>query len=89
MEVEFTPEKLRVGAKVSNVGEGEVEMGLKYDGEPMEIHFNPKYLLDFLKVADGETVQIEMNDSRSAVVFRDGAGLLYVVMPITLDAGQQ
>ena len=84
--IEFTPDHLKVGAKVSNVGEGEIEMGAEYGGEPVEIHFNPRYLLDFLKVAQGEKVRLGINDSRSAVVFRDEGSLLYVVMPITVEA---
>lgn len=84
--VEVAPGELKVGAKVSNVGEGEIQMGVQYEGEPVEIHFNPRYLLDFLKVAQGEKVRLGMNDPRSAVVFRDEGNLLYVVMPITLDA---
>ena len=83
--IEFGPERLKLGAKVSNVGEGEVEMAIRMDGEPLEVHFNPKYLLDYLKVAQGEKVKIEMSDPRSAVVLRDEGGLLYVLMPITLE----
>ena len=85
--IRFSPGQLQVGAKVSNVGEGEIRMDIDYGGDPVEIHFNPKYLLDFLKIAEGDTVTVEMHDPGSAVVFRDSAGMLYVVMPITLEAG--
>ena len=85
VEVGFSPGKLTVGAKVSNVGEGELEMQAEYDGDALEINFNPRYILDFLKVAQGETIKVEMTDSRSAAAFHDGSGLLYVAMPITLE----
>lgn len=78
--------KLLVAAKASNIGEGRIETDLLYDGDDLDVHFNPKYVLDFCKVAVGEKIQIGINDSRSAVIFRDGETLTYVVMPITLDA---
>ena len=78
--------QLKVGARASNVGEGQIEMEVAYDDDPIEIHFNPRYLLDFLKVIPSETIRIRMNDSRSAVLFVDGDDLQYVVMPVTLES---
>ncbi len=78
--------QLKIGARAANVGEGQIEMEVAYDAEPIEIHFNPRYLLDFLKVIPSETIEIRMNDSRSAVLFVDGEDLKYVVMPVTLES---
>jgi DNA polymerase-3 subunit beta len=85
VSVSFSSGSLKVGARASNVGEGEIEMSIAYDGDTTEIHFNPRYLLDFLKVAHNDMVRVEFNDARSAVLFLDGPDLKYVVMPVTLE----
>ena len=86
VSVRLSQGQLEVGARASNVGEGRIEMEVGYDGDPIEIHFNPRYLLDFLKVVPSESIQMRMNDHRSAVLFVDGEDHRYVVMPVTLES---
>lgn len=85
--IHFDKGKMKATARDSNVGEGEIEMEISYDGEPIDINFNPKYLLDFCKVRGGDDIQIGINDARSAVLMHETGGTLeYVVMPITLES---
>ncbi|MCZ6691083.1 MAG: DNA polymerase III subunit beta [Planctomycetota bacterium] len=81
----FGRDTLTVSAKVSNVGDCTAEIPiLGGDIEPLEVHFNPKYLLDYLKASDGEIVTFWINDPRSAVKVTDGSNGVHVLMPITL-----
>jgi DNA polymerase-3 subunit beta len=66
-------------------GRAEVRMGIDYDGDELRIGFNPAYVLDALKVVDGESVRFGFTNPRSAAQLVDDAGLLYVVMPLLVD----
>jgi len=66
-------------------GEAKVEMGLKYDGAPLEICFNPQFILDMLKAIEEEEVRMELKDGASAGVIRAGDDYLYLLMPISLS----
>lgn len=88
VQIEFQTDKIRVGARISDVGEGMIEEPATATvPEPLEVHFNPRYLLDFLKVADAQEIRIGLKDRTSAVLLHDGDSSRYVVMPVTLDAG--
>lgn len=84
--LDIRSDSISVKSKVSNVGEVEAEVDAGLDGAPAAIHFNPRYLLDFLKVSTVPIICLEYNDPRSAVKLTDGNGLCYVVMPITLES---
>lgn len=85
----FASGKMIASARASNVGEGQIEMEIEFDGEPIEVNFNPKYLLDFCKVRIGEEIEIGMNDARSAVLMLEtGGSLQYVVMPVTMESSE-
>ena len=49
------------------------------------IGFNPQFLLDALKVVDGESVRIGFSTRNAAAKLGDDSGFLYVVMPVMID----
>jgi DNA polymerase III sliding clamp (beta) subunit (PCNA family) len=51
---------------------------------PVEICFNPDYVLDFLKEAGVESVRFSFQDGGSASMLSTGDEYRYVVMPVTL-----
>lgn len=58
---------------------------VNYSGEPLEICFNVKYLLDFLSNIDSEEVLLKMENSKSGVLFQDPRlKSSYVLMPMQL-----
>jgi DNA polymerase III subunit beta len=65
-------------------GDAHVEFNGKFEGDPVEIRFNPDFLLDGVKVID-ETIRFEMKDRTRAAVMRAGSDYLYLVMPITQE----
>jgi len=83
----FKSGKLVIMSKTAEVGESEVEIPVLYSGQDIEMNFNPDYILDALKTADGETVTMEFNDNSSAVLFRTGHEQFSVIMPIELKQG--
>ena len=55
-------------------------------GEDMIIGFNPKFVLDVLKVIDDEKISIYMMDSKAPAFIKDDAGKYnYVILPINFN----
>jgi DNA polymerase-3 subunit beta len=79
----FGKGKLTLQAHGAESGRSRVEMPLQYDGSPIEIGFDPKYLLDMLRVLSPETpLTMELIDASSPVVLRTDASYTYVVVPL-------
>jgi DNA polymerase-3 subunit beta len=55
-----------------------------YQGEDIEINFNIKYLIDFLKVVDSELVIFLIHHKESPAIIKpeSGAEHIYVIMPL-------
>lgn len=60
------------------------ELAASYGASAMEIGFNARYLMDILQQVRGDTVALELADSASPTIMRDGAdeSALYVLMPM-------
>ena len=59
---------------------------VEYSAAPVTICFNAQYVLDFLAVAETDTVSLEFNDEMSQAVMKpvnpDGYDYTYVIMPM-------
>jgi DNA polymerase-3 subunit beta len=66
-------------------GRATVRVAVEYEGSEERVGFNPAFLLDALKVVDGETVEIALSGANAAAKLSDGSGFLYVVMPVLVD----
>lgn len=70
------------------MGESEEILDTKFDGKPLRIGFNSRYLIDFMKVAGTEKVNFYFNDAATAAEFRPEGRVdseytyRYVVMPM-------
>ncbi|MDR0915915.1 MAG: DNA polymerase III subunit beta [Oscillospiraceae bacterium] len=78
---------------VSTIGNAKDECGAVGDGEGMEIGFNNKYLLDSLRAAPAETLELRMNSPSTACVILpkddpdvETAAFVYMVLPVRLAA---
>lgn len=81
----FSDRKLTLTSRAPEMGEAEINIDLeKYEGEPLEIGFNPSQLTDALKVIDGPEVIMELKSANKPGVIRSGSDFTYVVMPMTL-----
>ncbi len=82
----FSESGLKLTSRAPEMGEAEIDVEVPhYTGEPIEIGFNPAYLLDALKVVDREQVELEMKAGNKPGVLRTGPNFLYVVMPVNLQ----
>ncbi len=82
----FAPDGLTLRSRAPEMGEAEIKVDLaEFTGEPIEIGFNPAYLLDALKVVDDNQVQLEFKAPNKPGVLRTGPNFLYVIMPVNLQ----
>ena len=82
--VTLAPGEMSIAASGGD-GRAQVRLSVEYDGKEEKIGFNPAYLLDALKVIDGETVAFGMTDRHAAATLKDGSGFVYVLMPVIVD----
>ena len=60
----FAKHKLTLQAHGAEAGRSQVEMPVGYDGKPIEISFDPKFLIDMLRILDADTpLTLELLDS--------------------------
>lgn len=70
--------------RAPETGEATVRLSVDYKQEPIEIGFNPSFLIDVLKVC-GERVTLELQSSSKPAVIKGGPDFKYVVMPVNLS----
>lgn len=75
---------LTLSATSPEAGSAEEEVPIHYEGPPLEIGFNSRYLLDIAQQIEGEGAEFAMADAASPTVVRDAAdgSALYVLMPM-------
>jgi DNA polymerase-3 subunit beta len=73
-------------ASSAEAGEAHEIVPVQYDGTPVEIGFNPHYLLDFLSVCGSETVILALRDSETQGMLTPektaDLDYRYIVMPM-------
>lgn len=76
--------KIIFSSSASSVGENEVEVDAKTEGEENEIAFNARYLLEFFSNIDEENIIFEMTGPLNPGVFKleKDKSYLHLIMPI-------
>lgn len=84
VKLAFDQARITVSAVSSEAGRAVEELDADYPGEPLEIGFNARYILDMMAQIDGPEVRLEMANAAAPTVVRDpaDASVLYVLMPM-------
>lgn len=86
VDFRFGNDQLSLTSSAADVGSSQVETPIPYSGDPIDITFDPHYLLDALKTLSDDTPLVaELIDDRNAAVFRTEDRYSYVVMPLTRE----
>jgi DNA polymerase III subunit beta len=86
--VKFTMDagKVEIASSSPEFGEAKEVLMVDYTAAPVTICFNAQYVLDFLSVAETDTVSLEFKDEMSQAVMKplnaDGYDYTYVIMPM-------
>lgn len=71
-------------SRAPETGDAKIDMAVEYDSEPIEIGFNPQFLVDVLRVLKGETFELHLGQSDRPGLIKSGSSFLYIVMPVNL-----
>ncbi len=84
LRTEKEREKVIFSAKNVEVGESEAEVDAHIQGEDIEIKFNYRYLYDVLSHQMGDSISIELTETRKPFVVRyvGEPSFLYLIMPM-------
>lgn len=84
VKLTVTPKKLVISKNTPYLGEAKEEMKASYNGDELQIGFNPRYLIDVLRNLDSEEIVFELEDAQKPGVIRKGDEYVYVVLPMQL-----
>jgi DNA polymerase-3 subunit beta len=59
-------------------------MSIDYKGEPIDVGFNPQFLVDALRAVHTPEFELELGEADRPGVIKSGSDFLYVLMPISL-----
>ncbi len=78
---------LIITAKEPDKGKSYEEVGIELDGKEMEIGFNVRFLLDFLKSVEGDNIIFKYTQEQKPTLLQaqDKEDYIYVVMPLKLS----
>jgi DNA polymerase-3 subunit beta len=84
VKLSFSDGKVELSVINPDHGSAKDETEIDYDGEPIEIGFNSRYVKDIGAQFDTDTMICRLDGSGSPAIFqaRDGASELYVLMPM-------
>jgi DNA polymerase-3 subunit beta len=86
LRLAFAPGELTVSAQTPDVGEASESLPVAFQGEPLEIGFNPDFLRDGLEAVDGDVMLKLISPLRPGLIqSADGSGFQYLIMPIRLN----
>jgi DNA polymerase III subunit beta len=87
LRLAFSEGELTVSARTPDVGEARETVPVPFQGEPLEIGFNPEFLRDGLEALEGGDVLLKLiSPLRPGLIqAADGSGFQYLLMPIRLN----
>jgi DNA polymerase III subunit beta len=83
----FESEWLKLNSQATDIGKSKIEVPIAYDGDPITITFDPRYISDFLRVIDPtDMITFGVTDADSSSLMTFGDDYKYVVMPLAKGA---
>ena len=82
--LKFTAQELILSSRTPEMGESEIRMPVAFDGEAMEIGFNPAYLMDAAKVIDAEEFVLALKGPAKPGLITEGRMFTHVIMPVSI-----
>src|SRR4051794_32200788 len=86
LRLAFAEGEVTVSARTPDVGEARETLPVPFQGEPLEIGFNPEFLRDGLETVEGDVLLKLISPLRPGLLqAADGSGFQYLLMPIRLN----
>ena len=87
LRLAFAPGELTVSAQTPDIGEARESLPVGFQGEPLEIGFNPEFLRDGLDAIEDADVLVKLISPLRPGLLESGdsSGFVYLIMPIRLN----
>jgi DNA polymerase III subunit beta len=87
VQVKIENNKITMKAQAAGVGEGEMEVEGRQEGDVNEIAFNIKFLADFLKNTEAKEITLKISSPIEPALFKvdNDPDFLHVIMPVRVD----
>ena len=85
--IEFAENEMTISCEENDFGAGKESIKCSYYGEPLKCAMNYLYLLNPIKVMEGQDAKISFTESSKpfTVTSADGRDYLHVIMPMNLN----
>ena len=77
-------DSLMFSCRAPETGDAQINLAVDYKGEPIEIGFNPQFLIDVLRVIQTPEFELELGQADRPGLIKSGKDFIYVLMPINL-----
>jgi DNA polymerase-3 subunit beta len=71
-------------SRAPETGDAQIDMAVEYKDEPMEIGFNPQFLVDVLRIIKSDDFELHLGQPDRPGLIKSGPNFLYIVMPVNL-----
>jgi DNA polymerase-3 subunit beta len=86
VDFQFDKGSLILKANTADVGTSRIEMPIAYEGEPIGIMLDAKFVGEFFRVLEPDKlIRIDVSSDKEPAVFKADDNYLYVVMPMARD----
>jgi DNA polymerase-3 subunit beta len=84
VRINIGPDYLEAVSENPDLGNAEEKIEINYDGEPLEMGFNPRYFIDALQPMDSDIVNLTIKDQKSPCLITgdQDEGFLGLIMPM-------
>lgn len=78
---------IEISANAPQLGKNKITLDARIEGEPLEIAFNFKFILDFLSATKGKELAIKLNEPLTPGLFSDLSDPAYthIIMPVRIQ----
>jgi DNA polymerase III subunit beta len=86
VDFQFENGSLILKGASAEIGSARIQMPITYDGPPLGIMLDAKYVGEFFRVLEPDKmIQIDINSDREPAIFKADGSYQYVVMPMARD----
>jgi DNA polymerase-3 subunit beta len=84
LKFNFDKDLLTISAATAGIGSGETVIEIDYKGEPLEVSFNPTFILEVLQNINEQWAKLELSDNIKPVIIspETSKNYLCVIMPM-------
>ncbi|HJO16868.1 MAG: DNA polymerase III subunit beta [Vicinamibacterales bacterium] len=88
VKIQINKNKVEITSNTPDVGEASEELDVQYTGDSVQICLNAKYILDFLREVETDSIRFEFKDETTQAVMQpvglEGYNYTYVIMPMRI-----